>query len=280
MMDKNEMEKNRKIMNANIRKLFIGLQPVAENVVPENPSSLQLKNLLGLMDVSMKSMKFKLLDESLSLDKPAEERGKHEVNIMYDIVHFDFMEDIEELMIITRDVFNNVKKEYKLNASYAEICKSYKNLLNVFEVSTNLNLDDDSILKGFTLMISMTYAIGIDWVETRYKELEFTTAPIEIMALIKESLFDILDETLGARLAELFGYGVFNSIMVTLSTRESEVYLKTMPMLQMALMHISNQVLSSIPDDEDMSEKMVDYLANEYKIYKASNEIPAGYKLN
>ena len=101
MKNKSEMDKLKKIMDANIRKIFIGLQPVADDVIPENPTNLQLKNLLGLMDVSMKSMKFKVLDESLSLDKPVEERGKHEVSIMYDMVHFDFMEGLEELMNIT-----------------------------------------------------------------------------------------------------------------------------------------------------------------------------------
>lgn len=280
MKNKSEMDKLKKIMDANIRKIFIGLQPVADDVIPENPTNLQLKNLLGLMDVSMKSMKFKVLDESLSLDKPVEERGKHEVSIMYDMVHFEFMEGLEELMNITRNVFNNVDEEYSTNEAYAAMCESYMSLLNIFEVTMNLDLNDDDVLRGFTLMISIAYAMGIDWVETRDKELEFTTVPIEIIAFIKDSLYDILDTSLGDRLAELFGYAVFNSIMTTLRIREGEVYLKSAPLLQMALMHISNQVLSTIPTDEDITEKTVEYLANEYKIHKASNEIPAGYKLN
>lgn len=252
-------------MNKN-RGLYIGVVPVTNDLEIDSDNVTQVKNFVALADLSLKDLKFLLLNNMVN------SRGEIDLSINLSLMDFDtedFIETVEMVKIIMKG-----NLEYDNNTTAPDIVRKYRTMISQSDIDVSNYTEEQWI--ALTKLIIIGGKAGEEFVDNIDMDFIDTNVPIYLMLnmdtdTINEVSVHIKDYSMH------LGYIIYSAIMNEFENEYDQLELDEMSDISLKALKFGTRIIASVPSDIDISTEIKKEISNEY----INNlEIPAGYKLN
>lgn len=260
------MEKNNVV-----RKLFIGLAPISEDLVIDSQNTTQVKNFIALAESGLKELKFKVLDTCFEDGGD----GTVELGINLNTIVFDRGE-FEECVQIVKGIMTRETPDYDDDTTFPDIVKRFYNLCQYGGALDGINDFDDQQWRAFTKLVMVGGNMGEDYVDNRNRDLESSNCPIYMINGVTPEFMNEIYTNINNALLYL-GYAIHASIINSFQNDVDKFELDSISDIALCAMRIGDRVISSVPDDINIADELQSQLSEEYV---NDIKIPEGTLLN
>lgn len=254
-----------------VRKLFVGLVPVMEDLDIHSENTTQVKNFIALAESGLKELKFRVLDTCF------EDGGDGTVELGINLNTLDFdKEEFEDCVKVVKGILTKETPDYDDNTTFPDIVKRFYNLCQGANLLDEIEKLDDKQWRTFTKIVMVGGNMGEDYVDNRNRDLENSDCPIYMINSVTPEFMNEIYANISNPLLFL-GYAIYASIVNTFYNDVDENELDSISDIALHSMRVADRVISSVPDDVNIADDIQSELSEEYR---NRFEVPEGTLLN